>query len=196
MKSLPAPGRLLLFSLLGAAAGLLVLHPYTTLVYDLYGRPGDILRAGPGTVFREIASSFRPGPLSRGLPFAFLGAVAGLFFGFWLEARRRRLEMEKRMLAMETIRQLMMTVSHHLLNAVQVVGGFAARDARNERDEAIRKHLDAIRNEAVRIEAVVKALQSLESVRIDRFLENGRASMVDIERELSERMKEAGRGRN
>ncbi len=196
MKSLPAPGRLLLFSLLGAAAGLLVLHPYTTLVYDLYDRPGDILRAGPGTVFRELASSFRPGLLPRGMPFAFFGGAGGLFFGFWLEARRRRLEMEKRMLAMETVRQLMMTVSHHLLNAVQVVGGFAARDARNERDEAIRKHLDAIRNEAARIEAVVKALQSLESVRIDRFLENGRASMVDIEKELSERMEESGRGRH
>lgn len=184
------PGRLLLLSLLGGALGLLVLHPYTTLVYDLYDKPGDILRAGSGRVLRELASSLRPGLLPRGLPFAFFGAVAGLFFGFWLEARRKRLEMEKRLLALETVRRLMMTVSHHLLNAVQVVGGFAARDVRKERDEVIRGHLDAIRNEAVRIEAVVKTLQSIESVRIDRFLENGDASMLDIQEELSEKTRD------
>jgi hypothetical protein len=68
-----------------------------------------------------------------GIPFALFGAVAGLFFGFWLEARRQRFEMEKRLLAVETLRQLMMTFAHYLLNAAQIVGGFATRDIKRGR---------------------------------------------------------------
>jgi len=83
MEPLSKPGRILLASLLGGALGFLALHPYTMLVYGLYKEPGDLIRAGYGRVFHELASSFRPGMLSMGFPFAFPGAVAGLFFGIW-----------------------------------------------------------------------------------------------------------------
>jgi signal transduction histidine kinase len=179
--------------LLGGALGFLALHPYTMLIYGLYKEPGDLIRAGYGRVFHELASSFHPGMLSMGFPFAFLGAVAGLFFGFWLETRRQRLVLEKRLLAVETLRQLMMTISHHMLNAAQIVGGFAARDIRKEQDEDIRKHLEAIRNEAIRIEAVVESLKSLESVKSDRFSGPGGNAMVDIQEKLLEKMEELKR---
>jgi len=184
MKSFPKPVRIALSSLAGGVLGFLILHPYTTLIYGLYKRPGDLFRAGHERVFNELAASFRPDILHMGVPFAFLGAAAGLFFGFWLEARRQRIEMEKQVLAVETLRQLMMTISHHMLNAAQIVGGFAARDIRKEQDDGIRNHLEAIRNEAVRIEAMVESLKSIESVKGDRFSGNRGASMLDIQKEF------------
>lgn len=123
-----------------------------------------------------------------GVPFALLGAVAGLFLGFWVDARRQRFELEKRLLALETLRNVMMTLAHYLLNAAQIVGGFAARDIKSEQDERIRRHLEMMRNEATRIEAVVKSLQSLESVKSDRFLKDGNAAMIDIQEELRKRL--------
>ena len=194
MKSLSRPARIPLLSLLGGAIGYMVLHPYTMLVYGLYREPGTA--DGPmgyGRLFHELVSSFHPGMLSMGIPFAVLGAAGGLFFGLWLETRRQRLETEKRLLAVETLRQIMMTISHHMLNAAQVIGGFAARDIRKEKDEDIRKHLEAIQNEAMRIEAVVSSLQSLESVKSDRFQGNSETAMVDIQEELREKMEELKR---
>jgi hypothetical protein len=46
-----------------------------------------LLERSPG-----FADLIDPNMLPMGIPFALLGAVAGLFFGFWLEARllRRR----------------------------------------------------------------------------------------------------------
>jgi len=87
----------------------------------------------------------------------------------------------------------MMTISHHMLNAAQIAGGFAARDIRKEQDEDIRKHLEAIRNEAIRIEAVVESLKSLESVKSDRFSGPGGNAIVDIQEKLLEKTEELKR---
>jgi len=123
-----------------------------------------------------------------GLPFALLGALVGLLLGFFLEARSRRFEMEKRLLAVETLRQLMVTLAHHLLNAVQGIGGFASLAIRKEKDEDKRRPLEIIKREAIRIEATVKALQSLESVSTERYTKSSETLMIDIRKELQERI--------
>ncbi len=41
MKPLTSRKRIALLSLAGAAAGYLFLHPYTMMVYDLYGLTGE-----------------------------------------------------------------------------------------------------------------------------------------------------------
>lgn len=157
---------LLLAPLLGAALGYLVLHPYTMVIYGLYGHHGG---AAVGIDLRrlldEIRDAFSLDMLAMGLPFALIGAVVGLLLGFRLEARGRQVEMEKRLLAVETLRQLMVTLAHHLLNAVQGIGGFASAVLRKEHEEDKRKPLERIRQESIRIEAVVKALQSLSRSR-------------------------------
>jgi len=79
------------------------------------------------------------------------------------------------------------------LNAAQVVGGFAARDIKKEQDEIIRRHLEAMRNEAMRIEGVVKSFLSLESVKSHRFLKDGETAMIDIQTELQGKLEELKR---
>lgn len=182
-------GRIFLLSLLGGALGYLVLHPYAMLVYGLYGIHGAAkVPTRPVPPFREVLSSFDPAMLPMGIPFALLGGVAGLSLGFWMEVERQRFEMEKRLLTVETVRRLMTTLAHYLLNAAQIVGGFAARDIRKEQDETIRHHLEAMRDEAMRIEGVVRSLLSLESVKSRRFLENRDSAMIDIQNELRDRL--------
>ena len=136
----------------------------------------------------DVPAAFMLDMAPMGLPFALLGALAGLLLGFWLEARSRRFEMEKRLLAVDTLRQLMVTLAHHLLNAVQGIGGFAALALRKEKDEDKRRPLEIIKQESIKIEAVVKALQSLESVTTERYTKSSETLMIDIRKELRERM--------
>ncbi len=98
--------------------------------------------------------------------------------------------MEKRLCAVETLRQLMVTLARHLLNAVQGIGGFAAYVIRKEQDEDIKHRLEIIRNEGRKIEAVIKSLQSLEAVATERYIKNSETMMIDIRKELQERLKE------
>jgi len=189
MRPSTKKGGLFLLPLFGAFLGYLVLHPYTMVVYGLYGPHGA---TGEGMDFRrlldEVPAAFRLDMVPMGLPFALLGALVGLLLGFFLEARSRRFEMEKRLLAVETLRQLMVTLAHHLLNAVQGIGGFASLAIRKEKDEEKRKPLEIIKREAIRIEAVVKALQSLESVSTERYAKSSETLMIDIRKELQERL--------
>ena len=189
MKTLTPRVRIVLLSLAGGCVGYLLLHPYTMLVYDLYGHHAA---GSEGTDFRrlleDVPAAFRLDMAPMGMPFALLGALVGLLLGFWLEARSRRFEMEKRLLAVETMRQLMVTLSHHLLNAVQGIGGFAALALRKEQDEDKRRPLEIIMKESIRIEAVVKALQSLESVTTERYTKSSETLMIYIRKELQERM--------
>ena len=141
-------------------------------------------RQAKGWTFAACSMNMVP----MGLPFALLGALVGLLLGFFLEARSRRFEMEKRLLAVETLRQLMVTLAHHLLNAVQGIGGFASLAIRKEKDEDKRRPLEIIKREAIRIEATVKALQSLESVSTERYTKSSETLMIDIRKELQERI--------
>lgn len=182
-------GRLFLLPLCGAVLGYLVLHPYTMLVYGLYGHHGAVPEGmGLRRLLEDVPAAFRLDMAPMGLPFALLGALVGLLLGFWLEARSRRFEMEKRLLAVDTLRQLMVTLAHHLLNAVQGIGGFAALALRKEQDEDKRRPLEIIKQESIKIEAVVKALQSLDSVTTERYTKNSETLMIDIRKELQERI--------
>lgn len=181
--------RIVLLCLAVGFAGYILLHPYTMLVYGLYGHHGAV---SGGIILRrllaDVSAAFRLDMAPMGLPFALLGALAGSLLGFWLEARSRRFEMEKRLLAVDTLRQLMVTLAHHLLNAVQGIGGFAALALRKEKDEDKRRPLEIIKQESIKIEAVVKALQSLESVITERYTKSSETLMIDIRKELQERI--------
>lgn len=189
MRTSTIKGRVFLLTLFGAVLGFLILHPYTMLVYGLYGHHGA---APKGMDIRylleEVPAAFRMDMMPMGLPFALIGALIGLLLGFWLEARSRRFEMEKRALAVETLRELMVTLAHHLLNAVQGIGGFASLALKKEQDEDKRRPLEIIRRESIRIEAVVKALQSLESITTERYTKSSDFLMIDIQKELQEKI--------
>ncbi len=193
MTPMPGNRRAILMSLLGAACGYLFLHPYAMVVYELHGAHGaEGVRPAIARLFSDVAASFKPDMLLMGIPFALLGGVAGLSIGFWLNARVRKFEAEKRMLAAETVRQLTITLAHHLLNAVQGIGGVAASVIRKEQDEELKRRVELIRNEARRIEAVVKTLRSLETVTTERYIGSSETLMIDIRNELREALKAEG----
>jgi len=90
--------------------------------------------------------------------------------GYWLSARAHQIEMGKKFLAVETVRQLTVTLAHHLLNAAAGAGLAASCAIGKDQDEEIRRRLEAIREEARRIEAVVETLKTLDTVAIERYI--------------------------
>jgi signal transduction histidine kinase len=183
--------RVLMSGLAGAAIGYLILHPYSMLVYLLH-REHEAMERGIdlSTAIHDAAFAFSRGMLHMGIPYALLGAVAGVFFGFWMEAERRRDEMEKRAAAVDTLRQLMVTLSHYLLNATTVIGGYTSLVLRKEDNPELANHLEVIKKESENIEAVVRSLQSLETVETESYGGGSEVLMIDIKRQIEERLKE------
>jgi hypothetical protein len=191
MNTSSSRARVLAASLVGAALGYLILHPYTVVVYGLYARGDNGLEAfDPHAIFMEALSAFRMGHLQMGIPFAILGAAAGLFLGAWLDIKRRTEEMELRTCATDTMKTLMVTLSHYLLNAATIIGGFAWRIQKSANDEETLHHAIIIRKEADSIEAVVKSLQSAQSVEAEKYTKDGDTMIIDLTEEINKRMKE------
>src|SRR4030067_905171 len=163
MKPLTSRKRIALLSLAGAAAGYLFLHPYTMMVYGLYGHSGapDGHRSFP-RLLTMIFRSCHPEMLLMGIPFVLLGAVSGMLLGSWISARAHQIEMEKKFLAVETVRQLTVTLAHHLLNAAVGVGLAASWAIRKEQEEENRRRREAIREGARRVEAGGETLKHLD----------------------------------
>lgn len=75
MKDKPSYGYLWVLSTFGALLGYGLLHPFAMYIYDVFKEQGLMLMMG--------------------LPFALIGAVAGLLLGLWLVNRRKRNEAEQ-----------------------------------------------------------------------------------------------------
>ena len=182
--------RTLLLSILsGTVGGYFLLHPYAMIVYRYYEASSPQRSNAAGGVMMETLSGVcHPDMLPMGIPFALLGGVAGTFFGLWLNGKNRKVEAEKKLALVEGVRQLMVTLAHHLLNAAAGIGGLADLFIRKEKDEDKRKPLEIIKRESIRIEAVVKSLQSLKTVTSERYIGSSETLMIDIRKELQERI--------
>lgn len=178
--------RSILLTAAGALLGFAFLHPYSMAVCSLYG--GHAGGSEARSLLEYAAAAFRPVMVAMGLPFGLLGGATGLSLGLWLEGRDRRVEFEIRMAEAEAVKSLMVTLAHHLLNAAQVVGGFAGVCLRRERDEQIQRHLEVIQTEAHRVEAVVHALQAVETAAVEPYVAGSDARMIDIREELERRL--------
>ncbi len=175
-------------ALAGAALGYLVLHPYAMLVYGIYGHEHPRTTGTYGLA--QVFDTFKPGMLHMGVPYALLGAAAGLFFGLWLDAERRREESEKRATAVDTLRQLMVTLSHYLLNATTVIGGYSSRILRKETDEGVRRTVEIIKHEAECVEAVVNSLKSVQEVVAEEYTKDSENMIIDIKEQIEKHLQE------
>ena len=90
--------------------------------------------------------------------------------------------------AVETLQGLMVTLAHHLLNAVQVIGGLAGYCLKREKDDQVRGHLEVIKKEAHRIQTVVQILQEVEAVTVEPYVPGSEARILDIREELERRL--------
>ncbi len=89
------------------------------------------------------------------------------------------LENERKTIALATLRQLMATLSHYLLNANTIIGGMARRCARAASDEERRSSLQAIGVQATRTEGVIAALKRVDEIRTTEYTRESHTLMID-----------------
>ncbi len=104
-----------------------------------------------------------------------------------MENRRLRLaelENENKRVALETLRQLMVTLSHHLLNANTIIGGMVRRCRRAKTKREMAPSLHAIEDQAKRIEIVITALKKVTDVKTASYTPESNTSMIDVTKEI------------
>ncbi|HEX9859659.1 MAG TPA: hypothetical protein VGB23_00535 [Nitrospirota bacterium] len=194
MDKAAARTRVLVSTLAGAALGFFVFHPYTMLVYGAYNRPHVHLpvtwHGHVSMHLMDALGTFQPGMLHMGIPYLAMGGVTGALYGLWLNARIRWEEVQLRACATDTIEQLMVTLSHYLLNSATIIAGYAARAGRKTDDGAAKAELEVIRRQAERVEAVVKSLQSVQEVVSESYTKDSETRILDITEELKKRLEQ------
>ena len=176
--------------------GYLIFHPYTMLVYSLMGIPDG---EKPHLQLRNISGIFRtalnPEMLPMAFSFAFFGGTIGLLTGILVDRKKRLYEAEneneKKKVALETLKRLMITLSHHLLNANTVIGGIARLLRRDKPDNTVSESLEVIEKQSKKIDAVIKALQELTEIRTADYTSKGKDLIIDITKEIEELLNRA-----
>ena len=195
MKALMAatirPSRIAWFTLGGMLAGYVLVHPFAMLAYILGPQhphePWDFTLWG-----RQVSVSFSTDMLAMALAFVIMGGVAGFFLGAWYLQKERlalaRVESERRLAALETLRELMVTLAHHIRNANVVIGGFSARlGKRHPDDPELSRQLRMIHNASQEIEAVIASLESLTEIDRTQYVSAWETKMIDLKKELEAR---------
>jgi len=113
-----------------------------------------------------------------------------------VEVEKRRVQMmelenENKRIAVETLHQLMVTLSHYLLNSDTIIGGMVRRCERLDSKEEIHSSLQVIEEQARKIEIVIKALKQLSRVKTVPYTAESHTLMIDVAKEIDEALKNA-----
>ena len=111
-----------------------------------------------------------------------------------MEKRRLRmveLENENKRVAVETLHQLMVTLSHYLLNSDTIIGGMVRRCERLDSKEEIHSSLHVIEDQARKIEIVIKALKQLSRLKTAPYAGQTDTLMIDVAKEIDEALRNA-----
>lgn len=176
---------------LGAGAGHLLAHPYAMVAYSLM----DMYREGRFTVHMDhvlaaTRSIFDPVMLPMTISFSLLCGVAALLMGM-LRDRKRKLhaaaiENERKKASVDTLRRLMVTLSHYLLNANTVIGGTVRHCRKHGSLEEIASALQVIEEQAHKIDAVIAALRKVTEIKTADYSSGGHDLILDIAEEMDE----------
>ncbi len=183
--------KIIWFTLAGMLLGYLLIHPFAMLANTLGPRlthlPMDFSLWG-----HHLRISFGPEMLAMGGAFAFMGGLAGFFFGIWYYQKERltmeRLESQRRQVALETLQELMVTLAHHIRNANVVIGGFSSRMIKNLTDPEAQRQMQLIQRASREIEAVIASLESLTKIDHARYIGDWETRMIDLKQELEARL--------
>lgn len=179
-----------LFAIAGAAAGYFVFHPYTMIAHILVDRGHNELHLKD--FFEAFSKSLTVEMTFMALAFAVFGTGVGLLTSALSERKRRlfetEMENEKRRIAIETLQHLMITLSHHLLNANTVIGGTAHRCRKRATDAELIESLDLIRQKAAKIDAVIGALKKITEITTADYTSEGKGLLIDISKEIEENL--------
>ncbi len=182
------------FLLLGMAVGFVVFHPYTMVVYSLLHSHDTGFHLHWDDLKSQAFLAFEPNMLPMAIAFVVFGGAVGLLVGIAIEKTKRLVraeaEREKSKIALETLEQLMVTLSHYLLNANMVIGSKARRCQKKASQKDILSDLSIIEEEAHKIDAVMKSLREVTEVKTTLYSTGGTTRMIDIAREIETRIKE------
>lgn len=106
-----------------------------------------------------------------------------------MEIEKQRLKLmefenERKEVALETIRQLMVTLSHHLLNANTIIGGMVRRTARAKSKQERFASLEAIKEQTTKTETVIDALKKVTQIKTTDYTSEGSTLMIDLKNEI------------
>jgi len=179
----------ILFTAAGTLCGYLIFHPYAMAVYlaTHVHESGEL-----HFHWRELASGtlavFGPTMFTMSLPFAVFGAVIGLLLGIVVERTKKleaeKYEHEKQKVALDTLKQLMVTMSHYLLNANMIIGGKVRHCRKATSDGDILAALDVVEENGRKIDAVISALRKVTEIKTAYYTTDGRVEMLDIAQEI------------
>ncbi len=186
----------ILFTMVGMVAGYLIFHPYAMTVYlATHVHWNGELHLHWKELFSNVSEALGPTMFTMSLPFILFGGVIGLLMGIIVE-RTRKLEAEKfehemEKVALETLKKLMVTLSHYLLNANMIIGGKVRRCRKISSNEEILDSLAVIEENGRKIDAVISALRRVTEVKTADYTAGGRVEMLDIAEEIEAQLDEA-----
>ena len=99
-----------------------------------------------------------------------------------------KIESQKRLAALETLRDLMVTLAHHIRNSNMVIGGFSTHLTKHIADPELQRQLQMIQQASREIEAVIDSLQNLTEISTVKYITEGQARMIDLKKELEARL--------
>ena len=183
-----------LYFVSGLSAGLFFVHPYVMLVLMLTSPDGN---KGLRLDFKDVSSfvhlifSSEMWPMSFAF-ISFSGAI-GLLIGMVVERERTlaalRYENERRTFVIQAIRQLVMILSHHFLNAVLVIGANVKQLKVAADLECKTEALKKIETQAMKTESIISLLQGLDFERLLDGSEQGYKKIIEISSELERQLK-------
>lgn len=193
-------GSKFLFSFAGAVVGYFLIHPYAMLVYLLMApvREGDIF-ANWHELTADALRAFESIMLPMAGAFAFLCSIIGLMLGVIVEKRRDVLiaeyENRQKQVAVDSMKRLIVILSHYFLNADMIIGGHVRRLRRLDLGEDVVGPLDVIEIQAKKTEAVVSALTKITEGNMTDISPQTHEGMVEITREIEKQLKEIEKAR-
>ncbi len=185
----------ILFLLLGMLGGYLILHPYTMFVYALmHVHKGQGLHIHLNELRLIAFAAFKPAMLPMVISFIIFGGAIGLFTGTIIDRNRKLLltehENEKKKIAIDTMKELMVTLSHHLLNANMIIGGKVRHSRKVVTNKDILTDLTVIEEQGRKIDAVIKSLREAIEIKTADYTTSGEVKMIDIEKEIENHLKQ------
>jgi signal transduction histidine kinase len=179
------------FTLAGMAAGYLLVHPFAMAAYLL--APQHHFVALDFSLFgRQVHLAFTRDMMAMAGAFSLMGGLIGFTLGAWFLQRQRlvreELDSQRRLAALETLHELMVTLAHHVRNANLVIGGFSAHLLKHLADSDWQDQLLRIQQASREIEAVIASLENLTEISTTSYTTDGHARMIDLKKELEARL--------
>ncbi len=170
----------------GGLLGYVLLHPYAMVVLWLSGEKiPDVRLSG---LWTSVGMSFSRHMVSMSFAFASIGAAAGLFWALSMlrgkSLKNAVLEKERHKASLEMLEKVMLTLSHHLLNATMAIGGQIRHIQRSEPEETVLSACAIILDECARIERVVHSLRSVSQTSRSPGIDSN--LLADVEKVLEQ----------